>query len=65
MLDRLRHKRKEQTVMGHRLEEPRLTLWAGVWALVYLGLPAVLLGLILDGLIQWSTGRCLGLWCYF
>jgi hypothetical protein len=23
------------------------------------------LGLVLDVLIQWATGRCLGLWCYF
>ena len=28
MLERLKRKRAEQTVMGHRLEEPRLTLWA-------------------------------------
>ena len=65
MLEPLNRNRLEQTVMGHRLEEPRLTLWAAFWALVYLGLPAAVLGLILDGLIQWGTGRCLGLWCYF
>jgi hypothetical protein len=51
--------------MGHRLEEPRLTLWAAFWALLYVGLPVAVLGLVLDVLIQWATGRCLGLWCYF
>ena len=65
MLERFRRKRDEQTVMGYRLEEPRLTLWAACWALFYLGLPVAVLGLILDVLIQWVTGRCLGLWCYF
>ena len=65
MLEQLKRKRREQTVMGHRLEEPRLTLWAAFWALVYLGLPVAVLGLVLDVLIQWASGRCLGLWCYF
>jgi hypothetical protein len=65
MLVQLKRKRREQTVMGHRLEEPRLTLWAAFWALVYLGLPVAVLGLVVDVLIQWATGRCLGLWCYF
>ena len=65
MLEQLKRKRREQTVMGHRLEEPRLTLWAAFWALVYVGLPVAVLGLVLDVLIQWATGRCLGLWCYF
>jgi hypothetical protein len=65
MLEQLKRKRREQTVMGHRLEEPRLTLWAAFWALVYVGLPVAVIGLILDVMIQWATGRCLGLWCYF
>ena len=64
MLERLKNKRAQQTVMGHRLEEPRLTLWATFWALVYLGLPVAVVGLVLDGLIQWATGQCLGLWCH-
>jgi hypothetical protein len=29
------------------------------------GLPVAVLGLVLDVLIQWATGRCRGLWCYF
>ena len=23
------------------------------------------LGLLLDVLVQWASGRCIGLWCYF
>jgi hypothetical protein len=33
MLERLKAKRREQFVMGHRLPEARLTLWAAFWAL--------------------------------
>ncbi len=65
MLQRLLAKRRDQTVMGFRLEEPRLTLIALMWVLIYLGLPVIGLGLLMDFLIEWTTGRCLGLWCYF
>lgn len=58
-------KRSEQSVMGHRLPEARLTPWAAFWAVVYLGLPVLALGLLMDVLVQWFTGRCVGLWCYF
>ncbi len=65
MLERFLKKRSEQTVMGYRLEEPRLTLFALMWFLLYVGLPVIGLGLLMDFLIEWTTGRCLGLWCYF
>ena len=65
MPDRQPDQRSEQTVMGHHLPEPRPTLWAAFWALVWIGLPALGIGLLLDFLVQWFTGRCLGLWCYF
>lgn len=65
MPDRQPAKRDEQTVMGHYLPEPKPTLWAAFWALVWIGLPALGIGLLLDFLVQWITGRCFGLWCYF
>lgn len=65
MLQRLRAKRREQTVMGHRLEEPQLTPMALMWALLYFGLPTLAVCLLLDFLIQWVMGECIGLWCYF
>ena len=57
-------RRKSATVMGYRISEPRPTLLAVFWALVYLGLPVLLVGMLLDLLVQWITGYCTGLWCY-
>ncbi len=65
MLKRLRERQRAQTVMGQRLHEPRLTLLAAFWGIVYFGLPVLGLGLMLDILVQWVTGRCVGLWCWF
>jgi hypothetical protein len=54
-----------EEVMGHRIEEPRLTLAALGWGMLYLGLPLLLLGAGVDGIIQAVTGRCTGVWCWF
>lgn len=54
-----------QTVMGHRLPEPRPTLMAVCWVMLYLGIPVLALGLLIDLLIQMTTGQCTGLWCGF
>jgi hypothetical protein len=35
------------------------------WGMVYLGIPVLLLGILLDWLIQMATGQCTGLWCWF
>jgi hypothetical protein len=51
--------------MGHRLEEPHLTLWVLWWGFVYLGLPLLLAGSAIDLLIQYFTGSCTGFWCWF
>jgi hypothetical protein len=63
MLNFLSERRKKETVMGHRLEEPRPTLMVVVWALVYLGLPLIMAGILIDLLIQAVTGHCTGFWC--
>ncbi|NDC61981.1 MAG: hypothetical protein EBZ60_08240 [Betaproteobacteria bacterium] len=54
-----------QTIMGHRIPEPRYTWQAAFWLLLYLGMPTLLLGTLIDALIQLTTGVCTGLWCYF
>ena len=41
-----------EEVMGQRIAEPRPTLWAVVWAMVYLVLPVMVLGMCVDGLVQ-------------
>ena len=51
--------------MGHRIEEPRLTGAAWWWGMWYLGLPILLLGMAVDGVIQAITGQCTGVWCWF
>ena len=52
-------------VMGLRLPAGRLTV-AG-WALIagVFVLPVLSVGLLLDALIQWAFGWCLGVWCWF
>jgi len=54
-----------QTIMGHRIPEPRPTLMALLWVMLYLGLPLVLLGMLVDLLVQTTTGACTGVWCWF
>ena len=50
-------------VMGHDIAGARLTGAGVFWLLVYLGLPVLVLGNLLDLLVQWSLGWCVGLWC--
>ena len=57
-------RRQGSKVMGYRIAEPRPTLLAVFWALYYLVLPVLLVGMLLDLVVQWFTGYCTGLWCY-
>jgi hypothetical protein len=52
-----------QTVLGHRIPEPRLTGRAVVLLLAALTLPVLAVGALLDLLVQWVFGWCVGLWC--
>jgi hypothetical protein len=56
-------KTAEHTILGHDLPKPRLTLAGALWCMVYLGVPVLLLGSLLDALAQWLFGWCLGWWC--
>ncbi len=50
--------------MGHAIAEPRLT-WQGLLLLFCLvSLPVLLVGSVLDLLMQWLFGICTGLWCF-
>jgi hypothetical protein len=64
MLKRLFKRQKLETVMGHRIAEPRYTWQTGFWIGVYVLLPLFLLGSLIDVLIQLTTGVCTGLWCF-
>ena len=56
-------KGKVQTISGHRLPETRVTLTAIWLAFVWIGLPILLLGGLLDLATQLIFGVCTGLWC--
>ena len=64
MLKKLFTRQKLETVMGHRIAEPRYTWQTGFWIGVYVLLPLFLLGSLIDVLIQLTTGVCTGLWCF-
>ena len=51
------------TILGYDLPKPRLTVVGALWCMVYLGVPVLLLGSLLDALAQWLFGWCLGWWC--
>jgi hypothetical protein len=65
MLKKYLEKRRAQVVMGHKLREPRPTWLAGFWAMMYFGLPFLLITVLIDVAIEWFSGKCYGLWCYF
>lgn len=52
-------------VLGHDIPKPRLTLMGLVLCVVYLGLPVVILGNLLDLLFQLLFGWCIGVWCLY
>jgi hypothetical protein len=54
-----------QEIMGHRIEEPRLTAMAWWWGMLYVGLPLLGAGMLVDAAIQSITGQCTGVWCWF
>jgi len=55
--------RSAQTILGHDIPKARLTAAGWFWGAVYLGLPVILLGNLLDFLFQWTLGWCIGFWC--
>lgn len=55
---------KIQTVAGHRLPEPRITPMAIWLAFLWVGLPVLAIGGLLDVIMQVAFGICTGLWCF-
>ncbi len=47
----------------HALRKPRLTAAGWALLLLWLGVPAMLVGAFLDFLLQWLSGECVGVWC--
>jgi len=50
-------------IRGLDLDKARPT--AAAWALItlYFLVPAMLIGALIDLLIQWASGDCFGVWC--
>lgn len=55
--------RRPETVMGHRITPPRLTVMAVLLLLIYVGAPVLILTGLLDLGMQLMFGVCTGLWC--
>ncbi len=51
-------------IRGHDLGKPRLTAAGWGRVLLWFGVPAMLVGALLDLAIQWLSGDCVGLWCF-
>lgn len=56
-------KPRSQDVMGHRLPGPRFTLTAIWLVFLWIGIPILAIGGLLDLAVQLVTGTCTGLWC--
>lgn len=55
--------KKAQSVMGHRITEPRPTLMAVWLVFLYVGIPLLVTTGLLDLAMQIVFGVCTGLWC--
>ena len=53
----------QTTFFGHDVPKDHLTRAGYLWIGVYLGLPVVVLGNLLDLLMQIWFGWCIGFWC--
>jgi hypothetical protein len=54
---------QEHAVLGHDIPKARLTMSGWTWIGLYLGLPVILLGNLMDFFFQWTLGWCIGIWC--
>ncbi|MAF57185.1 MULTISPECIES: hypothetical protein [Ponticaulis] len=56
-------KSKLQTISGETIPEPRITLMAVWLVFLWVGLPILVIGGLLDLAVQLIFGVCTGLWC--
>jgi len=65
MIKRLFTREKFQPILGHDIDKPRITLAGWCLILLYLGVPAMAIGGLIDLIVQQITGECVGVWCLF
>lgn len=63
LIPRLTKQEKPQPILGHDIDKPRITAAGWLLIFMYLGVPAMLIGGLIDLLIQLGTGQCVGVWC--
>ncbi len=63
MIKRLFKSAAHAPVLGYDIDKPRITAAGWILIFVYLAVPAMLVGGLIDVLIQLSTGQCVGVWC--
>ena len=51
-------------VLGHDIPKARLTPLAWGWIALYLGVPVLAIGSLLDALASVWLGRCTAWWCW-
>ncbi|MAK60392.1 MAG: hypothetical protein CMK09_05395 [Ponticaulis sp.] len=56
-------KHTPQTISGERIPEPRVTFTAIWLVFLWVGLPILIIGGLLDLAVQLIFGVCTGLWC--
>lgn len=56
--------RRPETIQGHTLPEPRLTVAGMALLLLAATVPIAIIGSLLDLLVQAVFGVCVGLWCF-
>ncbi len=54
---------KDHAILDHDIPKARLTAAGWAWGALYLGLPVILLGNLIDFFFQWTLGWCIGVWC--
>ncbi len=57
-------KPRVQTIAGHRLPEPRITPMAIWLCVLWVGVPVLAAGGLMDVAAQMLLGVCTGLWCF-
>jgi hypothetical protein len=54
---------KVETISGHRIPEPRITPIAIWLVFLWVGVPILVIGGLMDLAMQLVFGICTGLWC--
>ncbi len=65
MIKRFFNSTPRELILGHDIPSPRLTGGGWLLILLYLGVPAMVIGGVIDFILQIITGQCMGVWGLF